>query len=270
MSSAAAVVIPAYNEANTIYTVASLAKRHVTDVIVVDDGSTDGTGQCLASAEVTVLRNASNNGKAASICRGARYAIAHGARRVITMDGDGQHSAADLPALLDAANRYPDAIVIGVRSRYHGEAPKLRRFANRFADFWISWACGHKVRDTQSGFRVYPNEVLLHHQVSVARSQCFVFESEILIRAVRDGWQVQFVEIETAYEGVLRPSHYRPIVDTARIVRMVAGKLLRRGMDPVGLWRSLGIGEQHVENRDANMAASAGKRARFAASMRRR
>ncbi len=125
-----------------------------------------------------------------------------------------------------------------------GGQPAARRRANRVADFWISWAAGHAVADSQSGFRVYPAAALvgLDRYGRRRRGRRFAFESEILIDAARRaGCRTVAVDIPALYgpTTLRRPSHFRPVADIARIVMMVAGKLLARGMDPAGLARSL-------------------------------
>ncbi|MEJ2060398.1 MAG: glycosyltransferase family 2 protein [Gammaproteobacteria bacterium] len=238
-----AVVIPAYNEAATIAGIARRARAVVDQVIVVDDGSTDATAAQLDELDVTLLRNSHNRGKAASIWHGAIHAIEQGADVVITLDGDGQHSPEDIPRLLEEYVANPGCIVIGARVLGRENAPWLRAFSNRQADFWISWAAGYPIRDTQSGFRAYPDsvfrEVMAPHDVAHG----FVFESDILIQAARSGIYSRGVPIDTVYhkhEGA-RSSHYHPVYDSLRIIRQVGWRLISRGMYPLGLLRALGV-----------------------------
>jgi glycosyltransferase involved in cell wall biosynthesis len=233
------VVVPACNEAATIAGVAARALAVAATVIVVDDGSTDGTHERLAGLPVVLLRNERNRGKGGSLWRGMQHALALGADGVVTLDGDGQHAPEDVPRLVRVARAHPDDIVIGARLVGREGAPRARRAANRVADFWIGWAAGQPLDDSQSGFRVYPAALLRRLEVKHGPGRGFVFESEALIAAARRGVRIRSVAIAAVYPRSARPSHFRPVVDIARITGMVAWQLLRRGMYPAGLYRSL-------------------------------
>jgi glycosyltransferase involved in cell wall biosynthesis len=234
-----AVVIPAYNEAPTIADVAGRACRYADQVIVVDDGSQDGTAAQVQGLAVTVLRHASNLGKGASLWHGMQAALERSARAVITLDADGQHRPEDIPRLIAAAVRHPDRLIIAARLGRRVGVPRARRFANRVADFWISWAAGYPIKDTQSGFRLYPAALLRELNSAWNPGEGFVFESEILISAARRGYYSASVPIDAVYHERSRRSYYRPMLDTVRITRMVAWKLLTWGLYPQGLLRSL-------------------------------
>jgi glycosyltransferase involved in cell wall biosynthesis len=230
-----AVVIPALNEALRIREVVQQCLRHCPWVIVVDDGSDDGTGACLRGLPVTVLRHPQRRGKGAALRSGFAEALAGGARGVLTLDGDGQHDPSDLPRLLQAAARHPRHIVIGARLRHRAAAPTHRRMANAFGDWGVAWAAGHRIADTQSGQRYYPAAVLALEGVP---GEDFVFEAQLLISAARRlGVRCVAVPVETRYRGddggPLRCSHFRPLRDLYRITSHVAGQVLRHG----DLWR---------------------------------
>ena len=235
------VVIPAYNEAATIRELVESVLKIVPDVVVVDDGSSDSTSEQLAGLPVTLLRNERNLGKAASLWKGFEHALAQGAQLVVTLDGDGQHRPEDMPRLLNMAERSPQGIVIGARLHDKKNFPPRRYYANQFARFWISWAAGYPIADTQSGFRVYPAFLLAKLTRRDVRWNGFVFESEVLIAAGAIGVRSVAVAIPGIYPKAARASHFRPVADIARIVIMVAGRLLGRGMYPLGLWRSLNL-----------------------------
>ncbi len=234
------VLIPAYQEARTIRSLASMALCYCPRVVVVDDGSTDGTSTMLEDLPVLVLRHEANCGKAASLRTGLAHALTQGAIAVVTLDGDGQHDPADLPLLLHAWRRHPSCIVLGSRLHDRAHFPPVRYRANRIACFWISWAAGHAIADSQTGFRVYPREVIAIALGPRVRCEGFAFESEILIEAAREHRQTVAVAIAGCYPAQARPSHFRPVMDISKIILMVGGRLLRRGLALRELWRSLG------------------------------
>ncbi|MGB4117576.1 MAG: glycosyltransferase family 2 protein [Polaromonas sp.] len=233
------IVIPAYNEARTIRGLAQDALAQCSRVIVVDDGSDDGTVEQLKDLPVTVLTHQANQGKAASLRTAFRHALGQGAQCAISIDGDGQHCLADAAGLLNVWSANRQHIAIGSRLHDRAQFPPARYRANKFACFWISWAAGHPIADSQSGFRAYPREVMQLALTSKVQSNRFTFESEILIVAAQHGHPTVAMAIPSSYPANARPSHFRPVADIAKIVVMVAGKLLKQGMAPLGLWRSL-------------------------------
>ncbi len=231
------VVIPALNEALRIREVVVGALAQCAQVIVVDDGSDDGTAERIADLPVTVLRHAQRMGKGASLRDGFREALRRGCDGVLTMDGDGQHAAADIPRLLDAARLYPGHVVIGARLRKRAQQPIFRRLANEFADWGIAWGTGYQIADTQSGQRYYPVAVCALTTLDESRvpGEDFVFEAQILISAAQQlGSRCVSVPIESRYQCVhggaqFRKSHFRPLHDLVRITAHVAAQVLRRG-----------------------------------------
>ena len=233
------VVIPAYNEAATVRDVAMRARQQCTNVVVVDDGSADSTFRAVAGLDVTVLRNEENCGKAGSLSRGFEHALAHGAIGVITLDADGQHAPEEIPSFVKQSLDDPNAFLVGARRRDQRRASFWRYVANRIADFWIGWAAGQPIEDSQSGFRLYPARLLREVTLKHSREQSFVYESEIVIEAARRGFQCRNVAVTVAPRSGPRPSHFRPLVDIMRITGMVAGRLFSHGMYPMGLVRIL-------------------------------
>ena len=233
------IAIPAYNESLTIRGLAQKALALCPRVIVVDDGSSDTTAAQLHDLPVTLLKHSVNRGKAASLRSAFEHALAHDAKCVVALDGDGQHDPADAPSLLAAWHSQPDRLVIGSRLHDKSQFPLARYRANRFACFWISWAAGHAIADSQSGFRVYPKAVMQIATSGRVRGSRFTFESEIIIEAAGQGYTTLAVAIPGRYPDNARRSHFRPVVDIAKIVLMVATRLLKKGMYPQGLWRSL-------------------------------
>jgi glycosyltransferase involved in cell wall biosynthesis len=205
----------------------------------VDDGSTDKTAERLAGLDVMVLRNEQNAGKADSLWRGFQRALAYGADWIVTLDADGQHRPEEIPLFLRAVEDNPETVFIGARRREHRKLSRARYCANCVADFWIGWAAGVRIEDTQSGFRSYParllREVVLRHD----HTRSFVYESEILIEAARRGFPCRNVPVSVIARAGQRPSNFRPLADVLRITKMVSWKLMKRGMYLSGLWRFL-------------------------------
>jgi glycosyltransferase involved in cell wall biosynthesis len=227
-----AIVIPALNEALRIRGVVEGALAQCDRVIVVDDGSDDDTAAQLADLPVTLLRHARRMGKGASLRDGFREALRQDARAVLTMDGDGQHAADDIPRLLDAANRHPGCVVIGARLRRRSQQPLHRRLANEFGDWGIAWGTGYQVADSQSGQRLYPAAVAA---LDAVPGEDFVFEAQILISASRRlRTRCVSVPIESRYKSVhsgeqFRASHFRPLRDLWRITSHIVLQALRHG-----------------------------------------
>jgi len=214
-----AVLIPALNCEATIGAVVSGARHYVDAVIVVDDGSTDDTAARARGAGAEVLQHATNQGKGAALDTGMRLLAGRGVTRAVTMDGDGQHLPEEIPLLVQASDPEPAALVIGVRQVDPQLLSRARSFGNRFANRWVEIACGQALPDTQSGFRVYPLRVSLALGV---RARHFGFETEVLIRAARAGVTIRSIPVQTFYPPAdARVSHFRPFVDTIRIIFVV-------------------------------------------------
>jgi len=215
------VVVPAYDEASTIDGVVRSARVHA-PVIVVDDGSTDGTAEAATDAGAEVHRHPRRLGKAQAMRTGVAVAHARGATHIITLDADGQHDPDDIPALLAVAA--PRTLVIGTRSPGDGVLPPGRAEAVVVAGFFVNWASGLRLADTQSGFRVYPTAVF--DEIPTRRGG-FVFETEVLVAAARCGWAVREVPVR-ALPRVAARSRFRPVVDGVAIGAHLGGHTLAR------------------------------------------
>lgn len=252
------VVIPALNEALRIREVVEGALAHCPRVIVVDDGSDDDTVARVADLPVTLLRHPQRMGKGASLRDGFREALRQGARAVLTMDGDGQHAAADIPRLLAAANRHPGCVVIGARLRRRSQKPLFRRLANEFGDWGLAWGTGYQIADSQSGQRLYPAAVAALDDVP---GEDFVFESQIMISAARRlGTRCVSVPIESRYKCVhsheqFRASHFRPLRDLWRITSHIVRQAVAYG-GLAAVHRSIRANPPVIDDPDGEFAAS--------------
>jgi glycosyltransferase involved in cell wall biosynthesis len=209
-------VVPVYNHADEVAAVVGKAKGLGFPVIVVDDGSTDGSSEQIeAIPEITVLRHPRNRGKGAALMTGLA-AAAETADWAITLDADGQHDPADAPNLIRAvleSDQRP--LALGVRQGMDaGDVHWTSRFGREFSNFWVWCSGGRWSADTQSGFRIYPLPEALNLNV---RSGGYQFEIEILAKAA---WRrIPLVEAPVSVDyrpGRGRQSHFRPFVDFMR------------------------------------------------------
>jgi glycosyltransferase involved in cell wall biosynthesis len=236
------VLIPAHNEKKTIRAVVERVLAHIDRVLIVSDGSTDGTVAALKGLPVEIVDHAENRGKGYRLAEGFDHAINLGATSVLTLDADGQHDPDDIPAFLAAAERAPDCLVMGDRFGDRASMPGRRALSIRFGDFFISWASERRIRDGQCGMRLYPAMLWNSTHVPEAERVHFVFETAILIRAAHAGFAFVHVPIKARYQGfALRPSHFRPVIDTLRIIRSISTFLIAHRLKPRGLLIALGV-----------------------------
>lgn len=233
------MLIPCLNEEAAIQSVVESVLALGVPVIVIDDGSDDRTPGIVAALPVTLLRHDERRGKGEALRHGFHEALRQGYDAVLTMDGDGQHLASDIPRIVAAARRYPQHIVIGARLLDREQQPKGRRRANAVADWGISWACAQPVADTQSGQRWYPRAALALVDLP---AEHFVFEAALLIAASREKkLGVVSVPIASRYHGAFRPSHLKPVRDVTRITLYTIGRVFHYGDIVASYRRSHGM-----------------------------
>lgn len=235
-------LIPAHNEARTIRAVVTATLPLVDAVIVVDDGSTDGTAAALDGLPVQIVRHEVNAGKGQRLAQGLALAFATGAAQVVLLDADGQHDPADIPAFRTRAAQAPQALVIGDRSADMAAMPRGRARGIRFGNFFIGWACGRRIRDAQCGMRLMPRAVWAALDIPARDRRGFVFETAMLLHTARAGFAFAPVPIRARYAGfVQRPSHFRPWGDTLAIAGTVTRFLLAHRLCLRGLLIVTGI-----------------------------
>jgi glycosyltransferase involved in cell wall biosynthesis len=207
-------VIPAYEEAPRVGAVVAGANAQL-PVLVVDDGSTDGTAAVAEAAGATVLRQRPNQGKGAALRAGFRWALDHAFEAALTLDADGQHDPAEIPALLAARARTGADLIIGRRD--FGRMPPIRQLSNRLGGLAFSWAVGRRIPDNQSGYRLVSRRLM---EATLASGESgFEFEVEMITTAIRAGWMIDWVPIRTIYAG--EPSHIDPWRHFTSFVRIV-------------------------------------------------
>ncbi len=210
------VIIPTYNNDQTIEKVVSDVLKYTNQVIVVNDGSTDQTGDILSKiSEVDVASYPKNKGKGYALKTGFKYAWKSGYEYAITIDSDGQHFASDLPKFVEAINENPNSIIIGNRNMEQDGIPGKSSFGNRFSNFWFKFETGISMPDTQSGYRLYPLKPLSKMRLFTNK---YELEIEVIVRAAWRGVDVTHLPIQIYYAPKeTRVSHFKPFIDFTRI-----------------------------------------------------
>ncbi|MEX0274622.1 MAG: DUF2062 domain-containing protein [Flavobacteriaceae bacterium] len=211
------VIVPTYNNQNTLAQVLQGIMEHTHAIIVINDGSTDGTREILNGfTGVQTVHLPKNKGKGNALRAGFKQALELGYTYAITIDSDGQHFPEDIPAFLNALAKAPDKnlLLIGARNMGHESVPKKSSFGNKFSNFWYWVETGIWLTDTQSGFRLYPIKALKDIRL---RTHKFEFEIEVIVKAAWRGITVRNIPIKVLYDQPERVSHFRPIKDFARI-----------------------------------------------------
>ena len=216
-------VIPACNEESHIGDVLAGVKLHIpaSRVVVVDDGSMDGTASSAASAGVRVLAHGHNRGKGVALRTGFEYMITQsGVEAIFTLDGDGQHDPEEIPVFIDRYRERHIDILIGNRMSRTERMPLMRLLTNRFTSRVISLRTGCTIEDSQSGYRLIRTSLLRSLDFVTAH---FDLESELLIKAGLGGASIDSVPIRTIYMD--ERSKIDPLTDTVRFFMLVLRSL---------------------------------------------
>ena len=243
------IVIPTYNNPKSIANVvADCLSQTAYPVVVVDDGS-DPAVEILSTtpetnSRLTILRHEKNLGKGAALQLAFSTAIDRGFTHVIAIDGDGQHLVHEVPKLVMEATRHPWSLIIGERSLHGEHVPEISRFGRKFSNFWVKFETSKPVKDSQSGFRVYP---LFQVQNLKFWTKRFDFEIEVLIRLMWKGVDVREVPIDVHYPPPHeRVSHFDKLWDNVRIsflnAALVTISLLRVPESPFKISLAVAIG----------------------------
>lgn len=208
------VIIPTYNNQNTLKRVIDGVMKITIDVIIVNDGSTDKTQNILADYnQLSQIHFNKNVGKGFALRKGFEKALEFGYSHAITIDSDGQHYPEDILLFLDLMKERPDTLAIGSRNLNQEGVPNKSSFGNKFSNFWFWFETGISLKDTQSGFRLYP----LYKMPKLWFTKKFEFEIEVIVRSAWKGIEVCNIPIQIKYDPEERVSHFRPFKDFSRI-----------------------------------------------------
>ena len=208
------VIVPTYNNHKTLKKVLDSVLYFTSNVIIVNDGSTDSTPEILKSySQLTQIHHPKNLGKGRALRNGFRKAIEMKFEYAITIDSDGQHFASDIPNFIAEIQNEPNSLLIGSRNMTQENVPKKSSFGNKFSNFWFKFETGIKLEDTQSGFRLYPLNLIPKKYYT----NKFEFEIEVIVRSAWKGIAVKNIPIQVLYDPAERVSHFRPFRDFTRI-----------------------------------------------------
>jgi glycosyltransferase involved in cell wall biosynthesis len=208
--------MPAYNAESTIEAVLWDVGKHRLPVIVVDDGSIDGTTKILDRMEVTRISHCNNRGKGAALRTGFAWALAHGCTGVVTLDSDGQHDPAAIPVLVKTAATERYDLLIASRFAQFEQMAGLRKYWNRFGVWCVRKRTGFDITDSQSGFRYYSRELLEGIQLNAAG---YDIEMEIIMKAWHKGFRIGSLSVPALVADGRATSHYRSVSDTWQICK---------------------------------------------------
>ena len=202
-------VIPAYNERETIYAIVQAATEYASEVIVVDDGSQDGTGELAASAGARVIRIPKNSGKGHALGIGLSTATMNGCKVFVCLDADGQHDPADIPRIAQPILEGRADMVIGSRflSRESMDLiPVYRKVGQSVLTYATNLGSSTKITDSQSGYRAFTKDIIRRFAYS---EDGMGIESEMIRNAAKSDIRIQEVPILAKYDGG-NNSTYKP------------------------------------------------------------
>jgi glycosyltransferase involved in cell wall biosynthesis len=210
------VIVPTYNNEKTLKTVINDILAVTSNIIIVNDGSTDSTQSILSEfTDICVINYSYNRGKGYALKCGIKKAIDLGYEYALTIDSDGQHKTSSIKDFLMLISKNPDSLIIGSRQMDASGMPRSNSFANKFSNFWFSLQTGISLSDTQSGFRLYPLKKLSKMTIYSNRYEA---ELEILVRMAWKNVRIISLPIDVYYAPAdERVTHFRPFIDFMRI-----------------------------------------------------
>ena len=239
------VLIPTYNNAGTLERVLNEVLEYTSNILVINDGSTDHTNDILATfPSITKYQYHKNKGKGFALRKGFKLAQEAGFKYAISMDSDGQHFADDLPVFLEPVKTKkaedPEPLIIGSRKMDHPSVPHKSSLGNKLSTFMFLVETGISLTDTQCGYRLYPLDLINSLPLFSTK---FELEIEVIVKAAWEGAAVQNLPVKVLYDPQERVTHFRPLQDVARItlLNIIFVLVLIFYILPRAAWRKLQI-----------------------------
>jgi glycosyltransferase involved in cell wall biosynthesis len=208
---AIAALIPAYNCSDRVGRVVRGIRKYVADVLVVDDGSSDGTAAAARESGAIVVVHEANRGKGPALRSGLAVLLGRNYGHILMLDADGQHDPEDAPGFLEAAAEAD--LVLGNRLWNWEAIPAKRFWTNFIGTRALQLMTGFPLEDSQCGYRLVSASHLRRMGLVGSR---YSVDTEILVRAGKLQARFAHVPVRVIYEGAV--SYYRPIFDTVHIV----------------------------------------------------
>lgn len=210
------IVIATYNNDRTLESVIEGVLRFTDRVIIINDGSTDSTVEILKKYSfLKIISYEVNRGKGYALRQGFSLAASLGFKYALTIDSDGQHNTYEIPELVNCIPAQGDIMVLGERNMDGEGVPLKSNFGRKFSNFWFWFETGISMKDTQTGFRLYPLDIIKNMRFFTNK---FEFEIESLVRIAWKGCPIHSVPVSVRYfNKEERVSHFRPFMDFSRI-----------------------------------------------------
>lgn len=212
--------MPTYNNFGTLPEVIQDLKLYTSNIVIVNDGSTDLTSEILCSfPELQILNFPKNMGKGEALKQGFKFAENLGYDYAVTIDSDGQHYPDDLDIFLRELENKKEGdqeiLLVGDRNMSQEGIPGKSTTGNKFSNFWFLVVSGVQLKDTQSGYRLYPLKIVNSIKLYTRK---FEFEIEVIVKASWRNVKVKNIPIKVFYDKDNRVTHFRPFKDIVRIV----------------------------------------------------
>ncbi len=217
------IIIPAYNEEQTIGKVIEEAKKQADEVIVIDDGSKDRTKEIAILKNAIVYRHDINLGLGAALVTGFEASLKHGADITITLDADGQHNPLDVPKIVKEIQNGAEFVIGSRLTKYSKEMPTLRYFYNMAGNVFTFLLYGIWTSDSQSGLRGFSREALKKINLN---SQKMEVSSEFFREAKKNNLKIKEIPIKPVYTEYSLSKGQGFTTGVKTLIRLILNKII--------------------------------------------